>query len=73
MTGYAPSPPQMPPAPFRAGGIIFTKGNAMPTAPIRAGSDRSLQQQRARAAFWFLVPMLVMLFVVMTDRDTRQS
>ena len=30
--------------------------------PLRA--ERSLQQQRARAAFWFLAPMLVMLFCV---------
>ena len=30
----------------------------------RSGSDISLQQQRARAAFWFLVPMLVMLAFV---------
>lgn len=27
-------------------------------------SERSLQQQRARAAFWFLAPMLIMLFCV---------
>lgn len=30
----------------------------------RHSTDRSLQQQRARAAFWFLAPMLVMLFCV---------
>lgn len=28
------------------------------------GQDRSLQAQRARAAFWFLAPMLVMLILV---------
>ena len=28
------------------------------------GRDLSLQQQRTRAAFWFLVPMLTMLFCV---------
>ena len=33
-------------------------------APRRAGPDISLQQQRARAAFWFLVPMLLMLAFV---------
>ena len=29
-----------------------------------AGRDRSLQAQRTRAAFWFLAPMLLMLFFV---------
>lgn len=29
-----------------------------------SNGEQSLKQQRARAAFWFLVPMLVMLFVV---------
>lgn len=38
----------------------------MTTSPtsFRTGSDISLQQQRARAAFWFLAPMLVMLAFV---------
>ena len=31
---------------------------------ISSGRELSLQQQRARAAFWFLVPMLIMLFCV---------
>lgn len=35
------------------------------TSPGRAaGREVSLQQQRARAAFWFLAPMLLMLLVV---------
>lgn len=34
------------------------------SAPSRTGSTISLQQQRARAAFWFLVPMLLMLAFV---------
>ena len=29
-----------------------------------AGRELSLQQQRTRAAFWFLAPMLAMLFCV---------
>ncbi|MCC5973807.1 MAG: sugar ABC transporter permease [Rubellimicrobium sp.] len=33
-------------------------------APLPERREISLQTQRARAAFWFLVPMLVMLFVV---------
>lgn len=32
--------------------------------PLAKGKERSLQQQRARAAFWFLAPMLLMLFCV---------
>jgi trehalose/maltose transport system permease protein len=39
-----------------------TKG---PAGTLAAGrTDLSLQQQRARAAFWFLAPMLAMLFLV---------
>lgn len=34
------------------------------TSKLRVGKELSLQQQRARAAFWFLAPMLVMLFCV---------
>lgn len=34
------------------------------TASVKEREGGSLQQQRARAAFWFLVPMLVMLFAV---------
>lgn len=36
----------------------------MTTQPFKAAREQSLQQQRARAAFWFLVPMLLMLFLV---------
>ncbi len=35
-----------------------------PTTRRYTGSEPSLQQQRARAAFWFLAPMLVMLAFV---------
>ena len=35
-----------------------------PAAAARAGRETGLQQQRARAAFWFLAPMLVMLALV---------
>ncbi len=55
----------MPPAPFRAGGIAWmAKGEAMATAPITSGRERSLKQQQAHAAFRFLAPMLLMLFFV---------
>jgi trehalose/maltose transport system permease protein len=35
-----------------------------PSAARRGRRDVSLQQQRTRAAFWFLAPMLVMLLIV---------
>jgi trehalose/maltose transport system permease protein len=34
------------------------------TRSVTSGRERSLQEQRARAAFWFLAPMLFMLFCV---------
>ena len=36
----------------------------MNTTTNTGGRERSLQEQRARAAFWFLAPMLIMLFCV---------
>lgn len=36
----------------------------MTSRPIATAGQRSLQEQRARAAFWFLAPMLLMLFLV---------
>lgn len=35
-----------------------------PATESQAGRETGLQQQRTRAAFWFLVPMLIMLAVV---------
>lgn len=37
---------------------------AVPVAAPKNGRETSLEQQRLRAAFWFLAPMLLMLFCV---------
>lgn len=43
---------------------IFSGTPIMTTQVVPLRAERSLQQQRARAAFWFLAPMLAMLFCV---------
>jgi trehalose/maltose transport system permease protein len=43
---------------------IFERDTIMTTQVVPRRRELSLQQQRARAAFWFLAPMLTMLFCV---------
>ena len=43
---------------------VFSGGTIMTTQVLPRRKELSLQQQRARAAFWFLAPMLAMLFCV---------